>query len=93
MKKILVYAAALLSMAFAASCQQEVSPELGKGEAVNVTFTISNEAIQSKAVVGEEPEWEKELTFGVYRNGKGHHVAYQRNGRERGILYLLFRYD
>lgn len=69
MKKILVYAAALLSMAFAASCQQEVSPELGKGEAVNVTFTISNEAIQSKAVVGEEPEWEKELTFGVYRNG------------------------
>ena len=69
MKKILVYAAALLSMAFAASCQKEVSPELGKGEAVNVTFTISNEAIQSKAVVGEEPEWEKELTFGVYRNG------------------------
>lgn len=69
MKKILVYAAALLSMAFAASCQKEVSPELGRGEAVNVTFTISNEAIQSKAVVGEEPEWEKELTFGVYRNG------------------------
>jgi hypothetical protein len=70
MKKILVYAAALLSMAFAASCQKEVSPELGRGEAVNVTFTISNEAIQSKAVVGEEPEWEKELTFGVYRNGQ-----------------------
>ena len=70
MKKILFYAAAVCAMTFAASCQKEVSPELGKGEAVNVTFTISNEAIQSKAVVGEEPEWEKELTFGVYRNGK-----------------------
>lgn len=70
MKKILIYSAALLSMAFAASCQKEVSPELGKGEAVEVTFTISNEAIQSKAVVGEVPEWDKELTFGVYRNGQ-----------------------
>lgn len=70
MKKILIYSAALLSLAFAASCQKEVSPELGKGEAVEVTFTISNEAIQSKAVVGEAPEWDKELTFGVYRNGQ-----------------------
>ena len=69
MKKILIYSAALLSIAFAASCQKEVSPELGKGEAVEVTFTISNEAIQTKAVVGEAPEWDKELTFGVYRNG------------------------
>ena len=36
---------------------------------MNVTFVISNEDIQTKAVVGENPDWEKELTFGVYRNG------------------------
>lgn len=69
MRKIFFYAAALCSMAFAASCQKEVTPEIGKGEPVNVTFTISTESIQSKAVIGEAPSWEKTLTFGAYRNG------------------------
>ena len=69
MKKILVYAAALLSMAFAASCQKEVSSAVADGELVTVTFNIATEApLQSKAVVGHEPDWDKTLTMGVYRN-------------------------
>ena len=66
---MLFFTAAICAMAFVASCQKELSPESANGEQVNVTFVISNEDIQTKAVVGENPDWEKELTFGVYRNG------------------------
>lgn len=72
MKKILYYAAALLTTAFAASCQQEKldAPAAKDGDLVEVTFEISAEdALQTKAVVGETPDWDKELTFGAYRNG------------------------
>lgn len=71
MKKILYYAAALLTMAFAASCQQEKldAPAAKDGDLVEVTFDISAEDLQTKAVVGHNPTFEKNLQVGVYRGG------------------------
>ena len=71
MKKILIYAAALLTTAFAASCQQEKLdvPAAKDGDLVEVTFEISAEDLQTKAVVGHNPTFEKNLQVGVYRGG------------------------
>ncbi len=71
MKKILYYAAALLTMAFAASCQQEKldAPAAKDGDLVEVTFEVSTEDLQTKAVIGHNPDFDKTLQVGVYRDG------------------------
>lgn len=71
MKKILYYAAALLTMAFAASCQQEKldAPAAKDGDLVEVTFEVSTADLQTKAVIGHNPDFDKTLQVGVYRDG------------------------
>ncbi len=71
MKRILYYAAALLSMAFAASCQQETleTPVAKDGDLVEVTFEVSTADLQTKAIIGHNPTFDKALQVGVYRDG------------------------
>lgn len=71
MKKILYFAAAMFAMAFAAACQQEKidSPAAKDGELVEVTFNLSATDLQTKAVIGHNPTFIKNLQVGIYRNG------------------------
>ena len=71
MKKILFYAAALCTMAFAASCQQEkIDASAAKDcELVEVTFEIAATDLTTKAIIGHEPNFIKNLQVGIYRNG------------------------
>lgn len=71
MKKILYFAAAVFAMAFAASCQQEkIDASAAKDcELVEVTFEIAATDLTTKAIIGHEPNFIKNLQVGIYRNG------------------------
>lgn len=71
MKKILFYFAAVCTMAFAVSCQQEKldAPAANDRDLVEVTFELSANDLQTKGVIGHDPTFIKDLKVGVYRNG------------------------
>ena len=70
MKK-LFYSAALILLSAAVSCQKEslLGPE-GKGELMDVTFSISTEGTLATKGIGDADLYEKKLTFLVYKDGK-----------------------
>lgn len=73
MKKLFFYSAAVLAMVFAASCQKETVSSAKEGDLVEVTFQVAMpETIGTKVIIGQNPvpDFNKKLTFAVYRNGE-----------------------
>ena len=71
MKKISIFVSMMLSVAFMTSClQDKMDGDMPDDQMVEVVFNVGmEETMQTRAVIGENPAWEKTLSFGVYRNG------------------------
>ena len=71
MKRIAIYLIMALSPAAMTSClQDKMDGDMPDDQMVEVVFNVGmEETMQTRAVIGENPAWEKTLSFGVYRNG------------------------